>query len=131
MGLIEFFTIKSRRQKELEQLQYNQWAFPYGPEQSQVVAELLWELLPEEKDIPVAIFLMGKEAWHQKEEDTEFDRMKAAFDAMRPFLTGKKKNRIWRYLAAIEADAKATGFDDYPEVAALRSRAEALQAQYG
>ena len=57
--------------------------------------------------------------------------MKAAFDAMRPFLTGKKKNRIWRYLAAIEADAKATGFDDYPEVAALRSRAEALQAQYG
>ena len=131
MGLREFFTIKSRRQKELEQLQYNRWAFPYGPEQAQVVAELLYELLPEEKDLSVAIYLMGKEAWHQKEDSTGLAQMEAAFDAMRSHLPGRKKNRIWRYLAAIETDAKATAFDDYPAVHILRSRAEDLQAQYG
>ena len=132
MGLIrDFFTIKSKRQKELEQLQYNQWAFPYGPEQAQVVADLLYELLPEEKDVSVAIFLMGKEGWQEAAEAEALQRMSAAFDAMRPHLPGKKKTRIWRYLAALEADAKATSFDDYPEISVLRTRAEALQSQYG
>ena len=130
MGLREFFTIKSKKQKEQEQLQYNQWAFPYGPEQAQVVGPLLFELLPEEKDVSVAIFLMGKEAWHEKAEAEPLQRMEAAFDAMRPHLPGKKKQRIWRYLAALEADAKAQAYDDYPDVQTLRCRAQELQSQY-
>ena len=131
MGLREFFTIKSRKQKEQEQLQYNQWAFPYGPEQAQVVAQLLDQLLPEEKGLCVAIYLMGKEAWHADPDREAEDKLEAAFDAMVPHLTGKKKVRIWRYLAALEADAQAQEFDDYPDADTLRLRAEALQAQYG
>ena len=130
MGLREFFTIKSRRQKDLEQLQYNQWAYPYGPEQAQFVAQLLFDLLPEEKNLSVAIYLIGKEAWKEKEKAEPLQRMEAAFRAMQAHLTGRKKSRIWRYLALLEADEKAAQFDDYPEVSVLCERAETLQAQY-
>lgn len=130
MGFWDFFAIKSRRQKELEQLQYNQWAFPYGPEQAQFVGDLLDQLLPEESAVSIAIFLIGKEGWQKKAQAEDLQRMEDAYYAMRPHLAGRKRSRIWRYLAALEADAKAEAYNGYPDVQALRSRAEALESQY-
>lgn len=130
MGFWDFFAIKSRRQKELEQLQYNQWAFPYGPEQAQFVGDLLDQLLPEESAVSIAIFLIGKEGWQKNPQADDLQRMEDAFYAMRPHLPGRKRSRIWRYLAALEADAAAESCEDYPDVETLHSRAAALERQY-
>ena len=116
MGLREFFEIKSLRQKKEEQLRYNQWAFPYGQAQLQLVNDRLLQLMPDEKKTGLAVFLLGKEAW-------EKDGWQGACRAMKDHLPGKHGRKLPLFLALVEADAAVEENLSYPAAEDLRRMA--------
>ena len=124
MGLAEFFTIKSLREKKREQEAYNRWAFPYGQVQQEAVRALILELMPDEKSTGLAIYLIGREAYQSVEED---DPMVEAYSAMRSMLTGKHSGKIYLFLALILADAQIDENLAYPDAETIRKMAKELE----
>ena len=121
MGLREFFEIKSLKQKKLEQQQYNLRAFPYGRDQLQRVNDLILELMPDEKQTGMAVFLMGKEAYGENR------RMENACRAMQEYLPGKHRKKIFLFLALIAADWEIDENLDYPDAEMIKEQAKELE----
>ena len=124
MGLREFFEIKSLKQKKLEQLQYNVWAFPYGQAQLQIVNDLILQLMPDEKKTGLAVYLLGREAFQTaKNEDPRI----AACRTMKSQLPGKHAKKRYLFLALILADAQVDERLEYPDAQQLRKDAQQLE----
>ena len=121
MGLREFFAIKSLKQKEAEQRQYNAWAFPYGEAQLQRVRSLITELMPDEKQTGIAVYLIGKEAYSRQQ------RAEDACKAMEAQLPGKHRKKLPLFLALILADAQVDENLNYPDAEALKKQAKELE----
>ena len=124
MGLAEFFTIKSLREKKREQEAYNRWAFPYGQPQLDKVRSLILELMPDEKSTGIAVYLIGREAYQSVEED---DPLAEAYSAMSSMLMGKHRRKIYTFLALIQADAQIDETLNYPDGETIRQRARELE----
>ncbi len=136
MGFADWFTMKSARQREIEQKKYARWAYPYGEPQKEKLLSIMKELLPEEKGkMVMAIYLLGKEGYvGSYAEDREFmpertqqEKIARAVVKMNPFLTGRMRPRMYRYLALIMADTQVDESLNYPTVEQLRRQAEELE----
>ena len=123
MGFREFFEIKSFKQKEAEQRQYNQWAFPYGEKQRKIVNDLILELMSDEKKTGLVVYLLGREAFQEAERE---DPMVAACKAMGDQLPGKHRRKQYLFLALILADSQVDESLCYPEAETLRQEAKRL-----
>lgn len=135
MSVINWFVIKSRKQREADSRRYDKWAFPYGELQKQTVSEVLKLLLPEEApQTAMAVYLIGREGYRGSyladEEDarTEEEKRRDAWYALKKQLPGNHRKKLPRYLALILADA---GIDEnlhYPSPEALFQSAAELEA---
>ena len=138
MGISDWFSFKSKKQREKEFRQYARWAYPYGDAQKDIVAQRLKELLPEEPgSTAVAVYLTGRQgyrgAWNMDSEDleeqqalTQQQKLMCAVDAMDNLLPGKGKRLIFKYLAMILADEQVDESLQYPSVESLQQTAENL-----
>ena len=124
MSFGEFFTIKSLRQKQREQEQYNRWAFPYGQAQLERVRGLILELMPDEKKMGIAIYLIGREAYQNAEGQAALIE---AYEAMISMLTGRHRQKVFLFLALIQADAEIDENLQYPDGDTLRREAKYLE----
>ncbi len=136
MGIADWFTVKSKKQREREFRQYTKWAYPYGDRQKELVTKILKELMPEEPgETAVAVFLMGREgyrgAFDDEPEDlegrTEQQKRKMAVHKMMALLPGRCKKYVYRYMAMILADAQVDENLNYPTVEELRQAAAELE----
>ena len=124
MSFGDFFTIKSLREKKREQEQYNRWAFPYGQAQLDKVRGLILELMPDEKQTGIAIYLIGREAYQDAEGEVAPIE---AYRAMISMLTGKHRRKVFLFLALIRADAEIDGDLNYPDAETIRQEAKHLE----
>lgn len=127
MDLREYFTIKSRQQREAEQRVYNRWAFPYGPQQMAIVEARILEMMPDEKKTGMAIYLMGREAYGNSEKAEEAARLETVSRALREYLPGKHRKKLYKFLALILADAQVDERLQYPDADTLCREAERLE----
>lgn len=123
MAWWSFFEIKSLKQKKEEQRQYNLWAFPYGQAQQKIVQELVLELMPDEKKTGLVVYLIGREAYQNAQED----HMREACRAMKCHLPGKHGKKVHLFLALILADAAVDENLNYPDAQAIRQEAKRLE----
>ena len=124
MGFREFFEIKSFKQKEEEQRLYNQWAFPYGQAQLDVVNSRILELMPDEKKTGLVVYLLGREAFQSACRQAPAE---AALEAMADQLPGKHRKKQYLFLALILADSAIDENLNYPDCEALRQEAKRLE----
>lgn len=124
MAWWNFFEIKSFKQKEEEQRQYNAWAFPYGRTQQEIVQKLILELMPDEKQTGLVVYLIGREAYQNAQAE---DPMVAACRAMRHQLPGRHAKKCYLFLALILADAQIDEDLLYPESETIRQEAKRLE----
>ena len=62
MGFIDWFTFKSKEEREADERRYRRYVFPYGDKQREAVAGLIAELMPKEPaSTAMAVFLICKE----------------------------------------------------------------------
>ena len=133
MSLMEFFAIKTPRQRREEERIYGLWAFPYGETQKEKVGDLLKALLPgEDKGMALAIYLMGREGYRndnplKEPAEPAGDPLAAAAGALRSVLPRNLRSQIPLYLALIQADAKIDENLGYPAAETLRETAATLQ----
>lgn len=123
MGWWSFFEIKSLKQKKEEQRQYNLWAFPYGQVQQKIVQDLILELMPDEEKTGLVVYLIGREAYQNAEEDN----MREACRAMKSHLPGKHGKKKYLFLALILADAAVDENLNYPDAQTIRQEAKRLE----
>lgn len=127
MDLLRF---RSKKQQKKEMEAYAAWAFPHGPRQQEKVRALLAQLLPgEDTTIAMVIFLLGKEAFWDKDgrwEDEEREPVQDAARALRRSGMRVKAQDIPLYLALILADSRVDGELSYPTAEALREMAGSL-----
>ena len=123
MAFWDFFEIKSFKQKEEEQRQYNQWAFPYGEKQQKIVNDLILELMPDEKQTGLVVYLLGREAFQKAEYE---EPMAAACTAMSHQLPGRHRKKRYLFLALILADSTIDENLNYPDGETLRQEAKRL-----
>ena len=136
MGLAEWFTIKSPKERQREQQRYERWAFPYGQPQRQALMAVLQELIPEEDvTTAMAVFLMGREGWRgaPQEEPEELENLTWEQKITRTYwkihsqLPGRRKKLMSRYIALIEAEETLDQTLNYPTPESLRTRAAELE----
>lgn len=140
MSIADWFSFKSKEEREREARKYTRFAFPYGEAQREALAKLIAELLPNEPDTTaMAVFLMGKEGYlgsfkldaEDREARTEEDKLAGALWILKRQLRGKNAAYIPYYLALVIADA-AVGEDlRYPEAEEIRKEAEKLRTELG
>ena len=125
------FRFRSQKQQKKELAAYAAWAFPFGTAQQEKIRALLRQLMPrEDPSIAMVIFLMGKEAFCDKdgerEEDEPRDPLGDAATALRRSGLRVKKEHLPLYLALILADSRVDERLDYPAAEALREMAARL-----
>ena len=124
------FRFRSKKQEQKEREAYAAWAFPYGPEQQAKLRALLAQLLPkEDAAIAMVIFLMGKEAFCDKDgerEDEPREPLRDAAQALRGSGLRVKPECLPLYLALILADSRVDERLLYPEAEELREMARSL-----
>jgi len=121
MGIREFFSFQTLKQKKEEQQQYNAWAFPYGQQQCQQVNALILEMMPDEKKTGMAVYLMGREAYQKSARKENVCRV------LGEYLPGKHKRKMYRFLALILADARVDENLQYPTAEELLQQAKDLE----
>ena len=125
------FRFRSKKQEQKEREAYAAWAFPYGPAQKEKIRALLTQLLPkEDAAIAMVIFLMGKEAFCDKDGEREDDELRNplrdAAEALQHSGMRVRKQHLPLYLALILADSRVDERLLYPEVEELAAMAEQL-----
>ena len=134
-SILDFFTVKSAKQRAREQKQFDQWAFPYGDAQKEKIFELVKALLPkEDTKAAVAVFLIGRQAYRGAYNDdpddlkvrTEAEKQAALDRILRSQLFGRYKKFIPYYKALVIADDQVDETLNYPPVEELRRMAEEL-----
>lgn len=129
--LFDLFRYKSKKEEEKELAAYAAWAFPYGEAQRGKVMALLSQLLPkEDASIAMVIFLIGKEAFCDKDGEFAADGARSPIQDAAAAL-GKsgmrvKKEHLPLYLALILADSQVDERLIYPEVQTLAAMAQGL-----
>ena len=135
MGVSEWFTFKSAKQRAREEKQFARWAFPYGDAQKAKIDAIVKELLPkEDPKSAMAVFLMGRQAYRGSFKDdpedlaerTAEDQMAALDQMLAQQLFGRYKKFIPYYKVLVLADLEVDETLNYPSVEELRRRAEAL-----
>ena len=64
MGFTDWFTFRTKEQKQAEARQYARWACPYGDAQREKLTELLAAILPQEgAQLGMTCYLTGREAY--------------------------------------------------------------------
>ena len=135
MGVSEWFTFKSVKQRAREEKQFARWAFPYGDAQKAKIDAIVKELLPkEDPKSAMAVFLMGRQAYRGSFKDdpedlaerTAEDQMAALDQMLAQQLFGRYKKFIPYYKVLVLADLEVDETLNYPSVEELRRRAEAL-----
>lgn len=135
MGFIDWFTFKSKEEREADERRYRRYVFPYGDKQREAVAGLIAELMPKEPaSTAMAVFLIGKEGYlgsirmhpEDREARTEAQRVSGAVQALKKQLLGKNSVYIPTYLALILADVSVGEELIYPSPDELRARAAEL-----
>ncbi len=120
---------KSEEQRKKEAEAYNAKQFPYGEKQREKLLSLLKELLPRfDEEISVYQYLVCKDmtgSW--KDQSNDRKKIDQIADSLK--FTLKKKNRddLYLYLALCEADLSIDEKLDYPDIEALKERAEELK----
>lgn len=135
MGFIDWFTFKSKEEREADERRYRRYIFPYGDKQKEAVAALIAELMPKEPaSTAMAVFLMGKEGYmgsirmhpEDREARTEAQKVSGAVQVLKRQLVGKNSVHIPAYLALILADVSVGEDLNYPTADELRARAAEL-----
>ena len=138
MGLSEWFTFKSAKQRAREEKQFARWAFPYGDAQKAKIDAIIKELLPKEDPrSAMAVFLMGRQAYRGSFKDdpedlaerTKEDQMVALDKTLAQQLFGRYKKFIPYYKVLVLADLDVDETLNYPSVEELRRRAEDLMTK--
>ena len=138
MGVGEWFTFKSAKQRAREEKQFARWAFPYGDGQKAKIDAIIKELLPKEDPrSAMAVFLMGRQAYRGSFKDdpedlaerTAEDQMAALDKMLAQQLFGRYKKFIPYYKVLVLADLDVDETLNYPSVEELRRRAEALMTK--
>ena len=125
------FRFRSTKQEQKEREAYAAWAFPYGPEQQAKLRALLAQLLPkEDAAIAMVIFLMGKEAFCDKDGEREDGALRNpiqdAAQTLRRSGLRVRREYLPLYLALILADSRVDERLDYPAAEELREMAAHL-----
>ena len=123
------FRSKKQEQKELEE--YTAWAFPYGSAQKEKIRVLLAALVPkEDASIAMMAFLIGKEAYWDKDEEhdenEQWDPLQEAADVLRRNGLRIHRKHLPLYLALILADSQVVERLLYPAAEELIALAERL-----
>ncbi len=135
MGFSDWFSFKSKAEREREQRAYDRWAFPYGDAQKQKVMDIVRQLLPEEDvKAAMAVYLMGREGYQGsvREDDevksarTEERKLERTVYMLGNHLPGRYRKLMSRYIALIQADAAVDETLNYPSVEKLREKAKEL-----
>lgn len=135
MSVLDWFAIKSPEQRAADSRRYDRWAFPYGEAQKQRIAEILGDLLPEERPaIAMAVYLIGREGYLGRHTEapeelagrTEEEKLLGGWSALKRQLPGGSRKLLPRYLALILADEGVNAALDYPPVDVIREQSEVL-----
>ena len=138
MGVSDWFTFKSAKQRAREEKQFARWAFPYGEPQKEKVKDLLHRLMPkEDPQVALAVFLMGREAvcgsFKDDPEDlaerTQKNKLDALDHTLQTQLFGRYRRFIPYYKVLILADLDVDETLNYPSVEELHRRAEELMKE--
>ena len=128
-----WLTFKSKAQRKKEEEAYAAWAFPFGARQQEMVRELLRQLLPkEDTSLAMMHFLLGKEAFCDKDEESQDPHRNPLQDAARALRGGGfrcRKQDLPVYLALIVADSRVDERLLYPDAAELQAAAQQLCAE--
>ena len=138
MGVSDWFTFKSAKQRAREEKQFARWAFPYGEPQKEKVKDLLHRLMPkEDPQVALAVFLMGREAVRGSFKDdpedlaerTQKNKLDALDRTLQTQLFGRYRRFIPYYKVLILADLDVDETLNYPSVEELHRRAEELMKE--
>lgn len=135
MGFTDWFTFRTKEQKQAEARQYARWACPYGDAQREKLTELLAAILPQEgAQLGMTCYLTGREAYQggirepgdEPDTATEEEKRIRAAKKLRRSLQGRIGIEMARYIALIEADAQVDETLNYPAPDALMAAGDEL-----
>lgn len=131
LGDLSLFSWKNKEQREREQEEYNEWAFPHGDEQRKNFEKLLGELYPKgERPFAMMGFLTCKELYERY-----LKKFKSSEQAVDYLLNEEKrykniirKNEMPKCLALVLADAQVDESCVYPNIDEFRKSVAKLEA---
>jgi len=133
LGEIRWLTWKSKAQKEKEDAEYAQWAFPYGDTQKEKISAILSDRFPEQYEKGrLVTFLTCKELVdgnfmrvyeHPATKGRAIEIIKKDVKRYKK-LFHNYKNDAGFYIALAMADLSITEELNYPETAVLEKTAE-------
>jgi len=130
LGEFKLFQFKSKKQREKEEHQYAQWAFPYGQLQRENLTNLVKELVPK-ASIPICLasFLTCKELYERVLEDSESSEIatEKMLTTIRNYGQLIRSKEMPLYLALVLADANIDESCLYPPAEELRKNISELE----
>jgi hypothetical protein len=117
LGESNIFSWKSKAQQEREQVEYEKWAFPYGPPQREKLVKLMLKIFPKESESTTLIpFLTCKELYCKfcKTPDLHDDAISKLLE-MKKYKRLIRKKEMPLYIALVVADARVDETLEYPE----------------
>jgi len=131
LGDFNFFSWKSKEQREREQEEYNEWAFPHGLEQRENFEKLLGEMFTK-SDLPFAMmgFLTCKELYERylKKYNSSERAVNILLNEDKGYRNIIKKKEMPRCIALVLADAQVDESCAYPTVEELRKSIAEIEA---
>ncbi|MCL2391473.1 MAG: hypothetical protein FWC66_02545 [Oscillospiraceae bacterium] len=131
LGSFNIFSWKNKEQREREEQEYAQWAFPHGPKQRENLEKLMSELFPKEQ-MPFLMmgFLTCKELYERYLKQFESSEFTAEYlvNKEKKYKNIIKKNEMPGYVALVMADLEVDEHCAYPNAEEMRRRIDILQA---
>ncbi len=137
LGEIQWLQFKTKRTRERDAREYEQWAFPFGNRQRDMISKILKELLPnEDEKVALVCFLTAKEIVSQVHQIMFLPEHHAyAYASMLHDFTRYK--RMFRpketrslYCALAVADLEIDENLDYPSAEELQKRADEFENEF-
>ena len=134
LGDFSMFSFKSKAEREREQEEYAEWAFPYGQKQRDNLEPLLRSLFPK-ASLPMCLipFLTCKELYQGSLKKTGSPEA-ASYDMIniqRDYKKIIKKKEMPIFLALVLADAKVDERCEYPTADEIRVHTQRLESLRG
>ena len=124
---------KPKQVKEEELKKYYEWAYPYGDEHKDKIADLIHSLIPEE-DPKFAIYnylvcrqVLAPTTYEGKYVVQEEQLVPAAKKLKKEYIS-KGKKAMHKYMALVEADLLIDEQFNYPSLEELENRANEIKA---
>lgn len=136
LGDIQWLQWKNKSTRERDAREYEEWAFPYGEKQRDVISSLLKEFFPkEDSGIALVCFLTAKEIvarykkiWNAGEH-YEYTRKSLGKDLNRYKRMFRKGSSRYVYAALSFLDLDITEELAYPETSEILALAETLEKE--